>query len=117
MDSTTKKFINAVKDNYSASEWDEKVMAEFADLIHCNRTGSRGMSSRRWQNLLSDKNFTTVGDLRIDEIMLIKEFLGWDYSTLIFDYKLGWNTLTLEDARQLTYREGVDVSIDESIAA
>lgn len=117
MDATTKKFINAVKDNYSATEWDEKVMAEFANLIYCNRTGSRGLSSRRWQNLLSEKEYTTVGDLRLDEIIEIKNYLGWDYTVLINQYKLGWNTLTINEANRLTYREGTAISFDEAVAA
>ncbi|HKK77052.1 MAG TPA: hypothetical protein VJ953_18380 [Saprospiraceae bacterium] len=117
MDPTTKKFFKAVKNNYSASEWDEKVMEEFANLIYCNRTGSRGLSSRRWQNLLSEKEYTTVGDLRLDEIIAIKNYLSWDYTVLINKYKLGWNTLTINEANRLTYREGTAISFDESIAA
>lgn len=113
MDNISKKFFDAVKDEISALEWEEK----FPELFFCDRTGSRGTKSRRWKNLLSGNSFTTVADLRMEEIKAIKEYLDWDYTKLIFEYKLGWNTLSLEDARQLTYREGIEVSFDESIAA
>lgn len=107
-------FFEAVKDTLTVKQWEE----EFPDLIYDDRSGPAG---GRYTNLIGNKSRTTVLDLTFDEIVRIKHYLGWDYKTLLEDYKLGYNKLTRNQMDSLLHKEGQTTAIaeffGESIAA
>ena len=99
-------FFEKVKESITVKQWKE----EFPYLIYDDRTAPGG---GRFSNLIGNKGRTTVLDLTFDEIVRIKDYLEWDYKTLLEDFKLGYNKLTRSQMDLLLRREGHTTSVIE----
>ena len=110
MDTVTSRFLNDVKNTITVSAWEQ----EFPYLFE-SRNKNRG--EHRWRNLIGSNKRTTARDLTFEEIIRIKEYLNWDFSTLLFKYDLGYNVLSRKQIDQLLKLEGLQSSVDDCMAA
>ena len=115
-DLATRKFLIAVRQwHFDQFGSDEKFENDFANLFGTSRTQKD--CKQRFRNLAGDNSRTTVMKLIKEEVIRIKDYLGWDYTTLIFEYRLGYETMTPAIIDKLVAPEGTQVAYDECYAA